>query len=134
MEEVKTTLRRVILLIWCLAAVTVAAGIVVRIFIPFSLRSYLLGMILGSMMSTLLMFHRFSTLDLELDLEEKQAVRHSKVMAVLRTIFALAALFAAFRLPNLFAPVTVFIGLFNAKVAAILYPVFFRGKDDSHNQ
>lgn len=132
MEEVKTTLHRVILLIWCLAAVTVAAGIIVHIFVSFSLLSYLLGVLLGSGVSTLLMFHRFSALDLEMDLEEKQAVRHSKAMAVLRTLFALAALFAAFRLPNLFAPVTVFIGLFNAKAAALLYPVFFRGRDDKY--
>jgi hypothetical protein len=90
-----------------------------------------LGELLGSGVSTLLMLHRFSTLDLELDLERKSAVNHSKVMAALRSIAALAALFAGFRFPWLFHPATTFAGLFATKAAALLYPVIFREKSIS---
>ena len=72
MKEAKRTLHRVIGIIWVLAAVALAAGLVVWIFQPFSILPYVLGELLGSGVSTLLMLHRFSTLDLELDLERKR--------------------------------------------------------------
>ena len=130
-EGSKPALHRVIGIIWLLAAVVLAAGLVVWIFHPFSILPYTLGEVLGSGVSTLLMLHRFSTLDLELDLERKSAVNHSKVMATLRSIAALAALFAGFRFPWLFHPATTFAGLFATKAAALLYPVIFREKSSS---
>ncbi len=130
MKEAKKTLRRVILLIWSLTALGIIAGIVARMFITFSLLAYVLGLVLGSGMSTALMLHRFSSIDLELDLEEKSATNHSKAMATLRTLLSLAALIVAFRFPHLFMPIMVFVGLFITKVAALLYPVFFREEDD----
>ncbi len=131
MKEAKQTLYRVIGIIWLLAAVVMAAGLVVWILHPFSILPYVLGEVLGSGVSTLLMLHRFSTLDLELDLERKSAVNHSKVMATLRSLAALAALFAGFRFPWLFHPATTFAGLFATKAAALLYPVIFREKSIS---
>lgn len=81
---------------------------------------------LGSVVSTLLMLHRYSTLDLELDLERSKAANHLKLMASLRSLAALAALFLSFKFPWLFFPVTTFAGLFATKAAALLYPVIFR--------
>lgn len=131
MQEAKKTLLRVIGLIWALAAVVVVVGVVIWLFFPFRLLPYLLGELLGSAVSAALMFHRYSTLDVELDLNRKSAINHSRVMASLRTLVSLAALFLGFYLPQLFSPVTVFIGLFATKAAALLYPVVFRTKSSS---
>ena len=128
MQEAKKTLIRVIGLIWILAAVVAVGGIAAYAISSFRLLPYLLGELLGSAVSTVLMLHRYSTLDVELDLNRKSAVNHSKVMATLRTFAALAALFVGFYLPRLFNPFTVFAGLFATKAAALLYPVVFRTK------
>ncbi len=126
MREAKKTLRRVILLIWVLAAVVMAAGGVIRLFYPLQMLPYFLGLILGSGISTLLMLHRFSSLDIELDMNEKGAEGHLRFMATLRLLICLAALFAGFYFRQWFNPVTVFAGLFATKAAALLYPLFFR--------
>lgn len=134
MQEAKKTLVRVIALIWILAAAVIAVGIVISLFVPFALLPFLLGELLGSMVSMLLMMHRYSTLDVELDMNRKSAVNHSKVMASLRAVAALAALFLAFYMPHLFSPVSVFAGLFATKAAALLYPIVFRTKCLSDNK
>ncbi len=134
MQEAKKTLVRVIALIWILAAAVTAVGIVISLFVPFALLPFLLGELLGSMVSMLLMMHRYSTLDVELDMNRKSAVNHSKVMASLRAVAALAALFLAFYMPHLFSPVSVFAGLFATKAAALLYPIVFRTKCLSDNK
>lgn len=128
MREAKKTLVRVILLIWVLAALVTVLGIVVCFIRPFPLLPYVLGEALGSAVATLLMMHRYSTLDVELDMNKKSAANHLKVMASLRSLISLAALLLSFYFQNLFFPLTVFAGLFATKAAALLYPVFFREK------
>lgn len=134
MQEAKKTLVRVIVLIWILAAAVAVTGIVISIFVPFALVPFLLGELLGSTVSMLLMMHRYSTLDVELDMNRKSAVNHSKVMASLRAVAALVALFLAFYMPQWFSPVSVFAGLFATKAAALLYPIVFRTKCLSENK
>lgn len=134
MQEAKKTLIRVIVLIWLIAAAVAVVGTVIFFVSPFPLLPYILGDLLGSTVSTLLMIHRYSTLDVELDMNRKSAVNHSKVMASLRAVAALAALFAAFYLPQWFSPVSVFAGLFATKAAALLYPIVFRTKCLSDNK
>lgn len=134
MQEAKKTLIRVIVLIWLLAAAVAAVGVVISIFVPFALLPFFLGELLGSMVSMLLMMHRYSTLDVELDMNRKSAVNHSKVMASLRAVAALGALLLAFYMPSWFSPVAVFAGLFATKAAALLYPIVFRTKCLSDNK
>lgn len=126
MKEAKKTLLRVIVLIWILAAAVLLVGLVVFVVRPFSFFPYFLGEMLGSAISVLLMLHRYSTLDVELDLERSKAQNHLKLMASLRSLAALAALFLSFKVPWLFSPVTTFTGLFATKAAALLYSVVFR--------
>lgn len=131
MEEAKKTLIRVIILIWVLAAVVLAVGAVIFFIRPFPYLPYMLGEILGSTVSSLLMLHRYLTLDVELDMNRKGAVNHSRIMASIRTLASLGALCLSFYLPQLFYPVTVFAGLFATKAAALFYPVVFRTKRPS---
>lgn len=130
MREAKKTLIRVIILIWIFAAAVTVVGVVIYFIRPFSLLPYLLGALLGSAVSSLLMLHRYSTLDVELDMNKKSAANHLKIMASLRTLISLAALLLSFYFPQVFFPVTVFVGLFAQKAAALLYPVVFREKTE----
>lgn len=129
MREARKTLIRVIVLIWILAAIVTVAGVVIYMIRPFPILPYVLGEILGSAVSALLMLHRYSTLDVELDMNKKSAANHLKLMASLRTLIALAALMCGFYFSHLFYPVTVFAGLFGQKAAALLYPVVFRKRE-----
>ncbi len=126
MKEARKTLLRVIALIWALAAVVAIVGVILHVTISISLVPYILGILLGSLVSSLLMWHRYTTIDVEVDMSEKGAVNHSRAMATLRTIICLATLFVAFRFPVWVSPVTVFIGLFATKVAALLYPIMYK--------
>lgn len=128
MKETKKTLYRVIALIWLLLAVVLIIGLLVRLFWPFLVLPWILGGIFGGSVSTVLMFHRFSTLNVEMDLERKKAVNHSRVMASMRSIMALAALFIGFRMPGVLSPVSIFAGLFATKIAALLYPAVYKDK------
>lgn len=134
MQEAKKTLIRVIVLIWILAVAVLIIGGIIYAIAPFSFLPFFLGELLGSAVSSVLMIHRYQTLDVELDLERKGAVNHSKVMASLRTLIALGALFLSFYLPYLFSPVSMFAGLFATKAAALLYPIVFRTKCLSDNK
>lgn len=128
MKEAKKTLIRVIILMWILAAVVIVIGIPLSIFTPVRLVPYVLGEVMGSAVSTLLMIHRYTTLDVELDLNKKSAANHLKMMASFRSLVSLLALFMGFYFRHIFFPFTVFTGLFATKAAALLYPVFFRDK------
>lgn len=134
MREARKTLIRVIVLIWILAAVVITVGIVINLIRPFPLLPYVLGEVLGSVVSVFLMLHRYSTLDVELDMNKKSAVNHLKIMASLRAVIALAALMCGFWFSHLFYPFTVFTGLFGQKAAALLYPVVFRQKGEVQPQ
>ena len=131
MEEAKKTLIRVIILIWALAAAVLGAGAAICFIRAFPYLPYMLGEILGSAVSSLLMLHRYMTLDAELDMNRKGAVNHSRIMASIRTIASLGVLCLSFYLPQLFYPATVFAGLFATKAAALFYPVVFRTKRPS---
>jgi hypothetical protein len=131
MQEARKTLIRVTALSWILAVLVIAAGIVIAQFRPLAWKPYVLGEVLGSAVSSLLMLHRYMTLDVELDMNKKSASNHLKVMASLRVLILLAALMLSFWCSWLFYPLTTFFGLFASKAAALLYPVVFRDKKET---
>ncbi|MCR5797331.1 hypothetical protein [Eubacterium xylanophilum] len=126
MREAKKTLIRVNLIIWVIGGVTAIVGLILAIWLSINLLSYILGDVLGCACSSVLMLHRYMTLDAELDMAKKTAKNHLKVMATLRTVFMLFVLFLGFYKPDIFWPVTVFVGLFSTKIAALIYPFIFR--------
>ncbi|MCI5882627.1 MAG: hypothetical protein MRZ84_01140 [Eubacterium sp.] len=130
MQEAKKTLIRVIGILWILAALVLVIGAIVAIFHPFSYFPYAAGEILGTLVSSLLMWHRFNTLDVELDMEKKKAIGHLRMQASLRSLICLLVLLLGFYFRQFLSPFTVFMGLFATKVAALLYPVIFREKKE----
>lgn len=120
MEIAKKSLIEVIAGIWILAGTVVLAGV---FFVPNPL-AYTLGEVAGSLVSTLMMIHLYYNLDVEMDLPEKKAVNHSRIMSALRSLIELGALAGSFYISHWVLPYTVLAGLFGRKFAAIAVPFY----------
>lgn len=119
METARRTLIEVVIGIWILAVLVIAAGV---FFVPNPL-AYVLGEIAGSATASLLMLHMYHCLDVELDLPKKKAVNHSRLMIVLRSLIEIGVLFGSFYIAKWVLPYTVLAGLFGRKLAPLLVPV-----------
>ena len=76
---------RVIGIMWGLAAVVLIVGAILFAIHPFPYFPYVSGEVLGTLVSGLLMWHRFNTLDVELDMAKKNAIRHLRMQASVRS-------------------------------------------------
>ena len=120
MKTAKTTLIESIAGIWIIAGIVILAGV----FVTASPMAYVMAEIVGSLTASLMMIHLYSSLDIELDLPEKRAVNHSRVMGVLRSVIELAVLMGSFFVSRWVMPYTVLAGLFGRKLAAIAVPFY----------
>lgn len=108
--------------IWLIAVVVIFAGV---FFVPNPL-AYVLGEVVGSAASTLMMLHLYHSLDIELDLAEKKAVSHARLTSVLRSLIEIAVLAGSFLIAEWVLPYTVLAGLLARKFAAMLVPLMER--------
>ena len=97
MKEAKKTLLRVIGIMWGLAAVVLIVGAILFAIHPFPYFPYVSGEVLGTLVSGLLMWHRFNTLDVELDMAKKNAIRHLRMQASVRSLISLLTLLLCLR-------------------------------------
>lgn len=99
--------------------------------------SYTLGLLFGSVVAVLVMFHIVKTLDKALDLQEQQAVKYTRKQALLRLGMMLAALIMALSLKQLNF-IAVVIGMLGLKIGSfitafllkIIYPEDFGTKTE----
>lgn len=122
METAKITLIEVIIGIWMLAALVILGGVW---FVPNPL-AYALGEVVGSLTASLMMLHLYHTLSYELDLAQKQATNHARIMISLRTVIEIAVLVGSFYIAEWVLPYTVLAGLFGRKFAPLLVPLMER--------
>ena len=122
METAKISLWEVVIGIWLLAVVVIVAGVFV---VPNPL-AYVLGELAGSLTASAMMFHLYHSIDIELDLPEKKAVNHSRVMGMMRSVIEIGVLFGSFFIAEWVLPYTVLAGLFSRKVAALMVPLMER--------
>lgn len=117
----KKTLMRVIIGIWILAAAVILVG---AWFVqnPFA---YIAGELIGSAIATLLMFHLYHCIDVELDLGEAKAGAHSKWNAMLRLVIEIGAVVGCFFIRDYINPFTLLGGLFGRKIGALFVPIIF---------
>lgn len=108
--------------IWLIAVIVIFAGV---FFVPNPL-AYVLGEVVGSAVSTLMMLHLYRSLDIELDLAEKKAVSHARLTSVLRSLIEIAVLAGSFLIAEWVLPYTVLAGLLARKFAAMLVPLMER--------
>lgn len=126
MDTARTTLIETIIWIWIIAGIVILAG-VFFVTAPFA---YISGEIVGSLTASLMMIQLYSSLDIELDLPEKKAINHSRIMGVMRSVIEIAVLAASFYVSRWVMPYTVLAGLFGRKFAAVIVPFYeeFREK------
>lgn len=122
METAKISLWEVIIGIWFLAVAVIVAGV---FFVPNPL-AYVTGEIVGSATATGMMLHLYHSIDIELDLPEKKAANHSRVMGTVRSIIEIVVLFGSFFVAEWVLPYTVFAGLLARKAAALMVPFMER--------
>lgn len=130
METAKISLWEVIIGIWLLAVVVVAAGVW---FVPNPL-AYVLGEVVGSITASGMMLHLYHSIDIELDLPEKKAASHSRVTGIVRSLIEIAVLFGSFFVARWVLPYTVFAGLLARKAAALMVPCMERVRMHFVNQ
>lgn len=118
MKIARISLLEVIIGIWLLAVIVIFAGV---FFVDDPL-AYVLGEIVGSVTASAMMLHLYRSIDIELDLPEKKAVAHSRVMGMTRSFIEVAVLFASFLLAEWISPYTVLAGLLARKIAALMVP------------
>lgn len=118
MKIARISLLEVIIGIWLLAVIVILAGV---FFVPNPL-AYVLGEIVGSVTASAMMLHLYRSIDIELDLPEKKAVNHSRVMGTTRSVIEVAVLFASFLVAEWISPYTVLAGLLARKAAALMVP------------
>lgn len=118
METAKISLWEVIIGIWLFAVVVIVAGV---FFVPNPL-AYVLGEVVGSLTASAMMFHLYHSIDIELDLPEKKATNHSRVMGMLRGVMEIAVLFSSFLVSDWILPYTVLVGLLSRKFAVLMVP------------
>lgn len=118
MKAARISLWEVIIGIWILALVVILAGV---FFVPNPL-AYVLGEVVGSAAASGMMFHLYHSIDIELDLPEKKAVNHSRIMGMLRGGIEIVVLFGSFFVAEWILPYTVFAGLLARKIAALMVP------------
>lgn len=122
METAKISLWEVIIGIWLLAVAVIVAGV---FFVPNPL-AYVLGEVVGSATASGMMLHLYRSIDIELDLPEKKAANHSRVMGIVRSVIEIAVLFGSFFVAKWVLPYTVFAGLLARKAAALMVPFMER--------
>lgn len=122
MKAAKISLLEVIVGIWLFAAAVILAGV---FFVPNPL-AYVLGEVVGSATSSLMMLHLYRSLDIELDLSEKRAVNHARFTSMIRSLIEIAVLAGSFFVSDYVLPYTVLAGLLARKFAAMLVPVMER--------
>lgn len=118
MKAARISLWEVLIGIWILALVVILAGV---FWVPNPL-AYVLGEVVGSATASGMMLHLYHSIDIELDLPEKKAVSHSRVMGTFRGIIEIVVLFGSFFVAEWVLPYTVFAGLLARKIAALMVP------------
>lgn len=118
MKAARISLWEVLIGIWILALVVILAGV---LWVPNPL-AYVLGEVVGSATASGMMLHLYHSIDIELDLPEKKAVSHSRVMGMFRGIIEIVVLFGSFFVAEWVLPYTVFAGLLARKIAALMVP------------
>ncbi len=118
MKIARISLVEVLIGIWLLAIIVILSGV----FVVSNPLAYVLGELVGSLTASAMMLHLYHSIDVELDLQEKQAVNHSRVMGMVRSAVEIVVLFAAFFFAEWISPYTVLAGLLARKIAALMVP------------
>lgn len=89
--------------------------------------SWALGVLWGTLVSAVLLWHMNRSINRTVDKPEKAAANYAVKMAMIRSVIQLVALGLAFILPILH-PVAVFLSLYTTKLSSYLMAYFLKSK------
>lgn len=85
--------------------------------------SYVLGILLGTVIAIVLAFHLSATISKSLQMDEEGATKYTKKMAILRLIIMGCAVVIALTFPNIFNLIGTLLGILGLKFSAYLQPL-----------
>ena len=124
MEQVKQIMKG----IFVGMAIYVVGVALLGMFFSQDLLSYLLGLLLGTMVAVFLVFHMTKTLDKALDLFETQATKYMRKQSFLRLFVMMVTMVLGLVFPY-FNFIAVVLGLLGVKIGALLAPFYLRKTD-----
>ena len=96
---------------------------ILGIFIADYYISYLLGTLLGGVTSVFFIINLYQTLNKSLDMDEKNAMKHSKTGTIIRFVVIGIVIVLAFTFNQYVSVVMTFIGIMSVKFSAYLQPL-----------
>lgn len=121
MKQVKQTLTGFFIGIGVYAAMVEIVGF----FVSEELKSYTMGLVLGTIVSIVLIFHMTITLNKALDLPQEKAISYVRRQSFLRLLFMLAALIVGLVFDR-FNFIALVLGLLGLKIGALIAPFFLK--------
>ena len=121
MKQVKETLTGFLLGIGVYALLVEVIGI----FFSENLLSYTLGLLAGTVISVLLIFHMAKTLDKALDMPQEKAAKYVRKQSFIRLFIMVLAMIAGLAVEWLNF-ITIVLGLLGLKLGALIAPVFLK--------
>lgn len=130
MRQAKQILREMMISsgIWTLAVA------LVLVIVGGNKLSMLFGALLGGLAAIGILWHMFHHLDIALDLEPKQAARHTQMAAVRRVAIMAAALAVSMYFYQYAHPLGTVLTLFGIKLSAFAQPVVHRLYEKYHTK
>ena len=122
LENSKKTLKRLLLGILVYAVPFTIAGVL----LVNNSVSYVIGLVIGCILSAFIAIHLYKSLDYCLDLDPESAEKAMKKKTMVRFIIMLLAVGISFCFPKVIDPIGLFIGMMGLKISAYFQPFIHR--------
>lgn len=122
LEDSKQTLNRLLLGILLYAVPFTIIGVLLMD----NRLSYMIGLIIGCILSAFIAIHLYKSLDYCLDLEPESAEKVMKKKTMIRFFVMLIAVGTAFCFPKVINPIGLFVGMMGLKISAYFQPFIHR--------
>lgn len=121
MNKAKETLRELLLsIVFWFLVIFMVGGLISR------KTSFLLGLLLGTVIAVIMVQHMYYSLDRALDMDERSATKYTRKQAGLRMVLMCLCLGVAFTFPQVFHVVGTMLGIFTLKFGALSYPLIHK--------
>lgn len=122
LENSKKTLKRLLLGILVYAVPFTIAGVL----LVNNSVSYVIGLVIGCILSAFIAIHLYKSLDYCLDLDPESAEKAMKKKTMIRFFIMLLAVGTSFCFPKVIDPIGLFIGMMGLKISAYFQPFIHR--------
>ncbi len=122
MKEEKQTLMEMFIGLFVATLLVVVIGV----FIANNKSSYILGVLLGSVVALVVLYQMYHTLGKAVEMEGKRATRYTVASALVRMALMGASLAIGILWPDVFNIVGILLGLLTLKLCAFVQPIIHK--------